>query len=167
MPVLNELFVYPVKSCAGISLRRATLLDTGLEYDRHWMVTDPAGAMFTQRSHPRMALIKTAFDGDDLVIDAPGMPTLRTPLCAEALTDARAIRATVWRDTVDALDTGEDAARWFSEFMDTPARAATSRMVARTPLWVRLVTPWIEARFCGEDQGFRCGHIGARPLHAC
>jgi len=35
MPVLNELFVYPVKSCAGISLRRATLLDTGLEYDRH------------------------------------------------------------------------------------------------------------------------------------
>jgi uncharacterized protein YcbX len=122
MPVLNELFVYPIKSCAGISLRRATLLDTGLEYDRHWMVTDPAGAMFTQRSHPRMALIKTAFDGDDLVIDAPGMPALRTPLSAEALIDARPIRATVWRDTVAALDTGEHAAQWFSEFLGIPAR---------------------------------------------
>ncbi|GJH23523.1 MOSC domain-containing protein [Caballeronia novacaledonica] len=122
MPVLNELFVYPIKSCAGISLRRAMLLDTGLEYDRHWMVTDPAGAMFTQRSHPRMALIKTAFDGDDLVIDAPGMPGLRTPLDAEALIDVRPIRATVWRDSVDALDTGEHTAQWFSEFLGFPAR---------------------------------------------
>lgn len=124
MPVLNELFVYPIKSCAGISLRRATLLETGLEYDRHWMVTDPSGAMFTQRAHPRMALIRTAFDGDDLVIDAPGMPTLRTPLNADALTQAAPIRATVWRDTVDALDTGEQTAQWFSDFMGVPARLA-------------------------------------------
>jgi uncharacterized protein YcbX len=86
------------------------------------MVTDPAGAMFTQRSHPRMALIKTAFDGDDLVIDAPGMPGLRTPLDAEALIDVRPIRATVWRDSVDALDTGEHTAQWFSEFLGFPAR---------------------------------------------
>ncbi|SAK51246.1 MOSC domain-containing protein [Caballeronia hypogeia] len=124
MPVLNEIFVYPIKSCAGISLRRATLLETGLEYDRHWMITDPAGGMFTQRAHPRMALIRTAFDGDDLVIDAPGMPTLRTPLRAEALVDAKPVRATVWRDTVDALDTGEQSAQWFSEFLGMPARLA-------------------------------------------
>ncbi|SAL72536.1 MOSC domain-containing protein [Caballeronia peredens] len=121
MPVINELFVYPIKSCAGISLTRATLLETGLEYDRHWMVTSPAGRMFTQRTHARMALIRTAFDGDDLVIDAPGMPALRTPLRAEALGDARALRATVWRDTVDALDTGAQTARWFSDFLGTPA----------------------------------------------
>jgi uncharacterized protein YcbX len=124
MPVINEIFVYPIKSCAGISLRRATLLETGLEYDRHWMVTDPAGGMFTQRAHPRMALIRTAFDGDDLVIDAPGMSTLRTPLRAEALADPKALRATVWRDTVDALDTGDATAQWFSEFLGVPARLA-------------------------------------------
>ncbi|WP_250433873.1 MOSC N-terminal beta barrel domain-containing protein [Caballeronia sp. ATUFL_F2_KS9A] len=122
MPVLNEIFVYPIKSCAGISLRRATLFETGLEYDRHWMVIDTAGAMFTQRSHPRMALVRTAFDADDLVIDAPGMPTLRTPLRAEALADAKPIRATVWRDTVDALDAGEQAAHWFSTFLGVSAR---------------------------------------------
>ncbi|SAK64562.1 MOSC domain-containing protein [Caballeronia temeraria] len=124
MPVLNELFVYPIKSCAGISLRRAMLFETGLEYDRHWMVTDPAGGMFTQRSHARMALIRTAFDAGDLVIDAPGMPTLRTPLRAESLVDAKPMRATVWRDTVDALDTGEHTAQWFSAFLGAPARLA-------------------------------------------
>ncbi|WP_321801712.1 MOSC domain-containing protein [Caballeronia sp. J97] len=131
MPVLNELFVYPIKSCAGISLRRATLFETGLEYDRHWMVTDPAGGMFTQRAHSRMALIETAFDGDELVIDAPGMPTLRTPLRAEALADAKPIRATVWRDTVDALDTGEHTAQWFSAFLGIAARLARFAPTAR------------------------------------
>ncbi|CCD35821.1 probable iron-sulfur binding protein YPO1417 [Candidatus Paraburkholderia kirkii UZHbot1] len=121
MPVLNEIFVYPIKFCAGISLQRATFFETGLEYDRHWMVTDPADGMFTQRAYPRMALIRTAFDGDDLVIDVPGMPTLRTPLRAESLVDAKPMRATVWRDTVDALDTGEQTARWFGEFLGMPA----------------------------------------------
>jgi uncharacterized protein len=124
MPVLSEIFVYPIKSCAGIALSRAVLLETGLEYDRHWMVTDEAGGMITQRAHPRMALIRTAFDGDDLVIDAPGMPTLRTPLRAESLVDPRPMRATVWRDTVDALDTGAQTAEWFTAFFGAPMRLA-------------------------------------------
>lgn len=124
MPVLNELFVYPVKSCAGIALKRATLLETGLEYDRHWMITDPSGGMLTQRAYPRMALIRTAFADDSLVLDAPGMPTLRTPLRAEALVDAQPLRTTVWRDTFDALDTGEETAQWCSAFLDMPARLA-------------------------------------------
>ncbi|WP_236598004.1 MOSC N-terminal beta barrel domain-containing protein, partial [Burkholderia sp. E168m23] len=30
MPAITELFVYPIKSCAGIALTRAQLLETGL-----------------------------------------------------------------------------------------------------------------------------------------
>ncbi|VXB61186.1 MOSC domain-containing protein [Burkholderia sp. 8Y] len=124
MHVLNELFVYPIKSCAGIALPRAMLLETGLEYDRNWMVTDAAGGMLTQRAYPRMALIRTAFDAGDLVIDAPGMPTLRTPLDPSALPHREPMRATVWRDTVDALDTGAHTAQWFSALLGMPARLA-------------------------------------------
>jgi uncharacterized protein len=124
MPILSEIFVYPIKSCAGIALSRAVLRETGLEYDRNWMVTDPSGGMLTQRTLPRMALIRTAFEGGDLLIDAPGMPTLRTPLNADALASATPIRATVWRDTVDALDTGDASAHWFTEFLGMPARLA-------------------------------------------
>ncbi|WP_250471405.1 MOSC N-terminal beta barrel domain-containing protein [Caballeronia sp. GAFFF1] len=131
MHVLNELYVYPVKSCAGIALPRAMLLETGLEYDRHWMVTDASGGMLTQRTYPRMALIRTAFDGGDLVLDAPGMPTLRTPLDPAALSNAEPVRATVWRDTVDALDTGPQTAHWFSELLGMPARLARFAPQAR------------------------------------
>jgi uncharacterized protein YcbX len=124
MPVINELFVYPVKSCAGIALQRATLLETGLEYDRNWMVTDASGGMITQRTHPRMALIRTAFDGDHLTLSAAGMPTLRTPLDVRALNGADRMQAKVWRDTVDALDTGRETSQWLGDFLGVSAKLA-------------------------------------------
>ncbi|RQS76754.1 MOSC domain-containing protein [Burkholderia sp. Bp8963] len=124
MPTISELFVYPIKSCGGIALRRALLLDTGLAYDRHWMVTDAAGEMITQRTHPRLALVQPAFDGDALVLNAPGMPELRTPLDGEASAQTPKMAATVWRDTVDAIDTGAATAAWFSEFLGMPAKLA-------------------------------------------
>lgn len=122
MPIISELFVYPIKSCAGMSLHRAQLLETGLAYDRHWMVTRADGQMITQRTHPQLARVRTAFDDDMLVITAPGMPELRTPLAADGAT-AR-MTATVWNDTVDAFDTGVDSAAWFTGYLGMPARLA-------------------------------------------
>lgn len=122
MPTISQLFVYPIKSCAGIELQEARLLDTGFEYDRCWMVADPAGAMFTQRAYPRMALIKVEIGADDLVIRAPGMSELRTPLASARLDAPQAVQTKVWRDAAYGLDTGEASAAWFSTFLGMPAR---------------------------------------------
>jgi uncharacterized protein YcbX len=122
MPIISELFVYPVKSCAGIALDHARLLATGLEYDRGWMVTDPRGAMLTQRAYPRMALIRVELGEQDLVIRAPGMSALRTPLDAARLGDVPKVRTRVWRDAAYGLDTGEESARWLTDFLGVPAR---------------------------------------------
>ncbi|QQC64675.1 MOSC domain-containing protein [Paraburkholderia ginsengisoli] len=122
MPTISELFVYPVKSCAGIALREARLLATGLEYDRCWMVTDPHGAMLTQRAYPRMALIKVELGTEDLVLRAPGMSELRTPLDAARLDAARRVQTSVWRDAAYGIDTGDASAAWFSDFLGIPAR---------------------------------------------
>ncbi|SMG54400.1 MOSC domain-containing protein [Paraburkholderia susongensis] len=131
MPIISELFTYPIKSCAGIELVRTRLVETGLEHDRNWMVTDAAGSMLTQRTYPRLALVRTALDGNDLVVDAPGMPTLRTPLSATALEGAATIRATVWRHTVDALDSGCETSHWFSDYLHSSARLARFAPVVR------------------------------------
>ena len=122
MPTISELFVYPIKSCAGIALNEARLLATGLEYDRCWMVTDPAGAMLTQRAYPRMALIQAEPGDADLVIRAPGMSELRTPLDPARLDAPPKVQTRVWRDAAYGLDTGEAAAAWFSTFLGVPAR---------------------------------------------
>ena len=68
MAILSELILYPVKSCAGISVREATLTSAGLSvdavYDREWRVVDPDGNCLTQREFTRMALISPRLRSD-------------------------------------------------------------------------------------------------------
>jgi uncharacterized protein len=122
MPAISQLLVYPIKSCAGIAFDTVRLLPYGLEYDRNWMLVDPAGKFITQRTHPRLALVKVEIGASELIMRAPGMDELHTPLDAADLRGAEVIQATVWRDRVAALDTGADTARWFSAFLGTPVR---------------------------------------------
>src|SRR5687767_15104309 len=55
---LSRLFVYPVKSCAGIELTEATVDQFGITNDRRWLIVDTDGVALTQRDHPRMALLR-------------------------------------------------------------------------------------------------------------
>ena len=121
---IEQLWVYPVKSCGGISLAEVELTETGLLYDRAWMVVDGAGEFVTQRELPRMALIQPAFKLDELVLRAPGMLPLHLALnAAEAPLTVR-----VWGDTVEAYDMGDLAAQWFSDFLGPGAPDSLKRL---------------------------------------
>lgn len=117
---IAQLWVYPVKSCAGISLTEVELTDTGLLYDRAWMVVDTDGEFVTQRELPRMALIQTAFKMGQLVLRAPGMLALHLALDAAE----GPLKVRVWDDEVQAYDMGDLAAQWFSDFLGQPLRLA-------------------------------------------
>ncbi|HSV69890.1 MAG TPA: MOSC N-terminal beta barrel domain-containing protein, partial [Methylibium sp.] len=54
---IASLHVYPVKSCAGVTLDETLLIETGFEFDRAWMVVDADGEFVSQRELPRMALV--------------------------------------------------------------------------------------------------------------
>jgi len=71
---IAQLWVYPVKSCAGVQVPAVRLDATGLAQDREWMVVDPQGVFLTQRSHPRMVLIQPELldGGEVLALQAPG-----------------------------------------------------------------------------------------------
>lgn len=115
---ITALHVYPIKSCAGVALTEGLLVETGLEFDRAWMVVDTNGNMLTQRKWPRMALVQPRFKGSELVLRAPGMLALHLRLdTVEAPT-----RATVWGDLVKAFDMGDLAAQWFSDFLGQRVR---------------------------------------------
>ena len=113
-----RLFIYPVKSCAGIEVQEALLTDTGLDLDRAWMVVDANGLFLTQRALPRMALIRPQLKSEEMVLRAPGMLALHVAIDAVEAP----ITVTVWRDTVPAWDMGPVAAQWFSDFLGQPCR---------------------------------------------
>lgn len=115
---VQSLHLYPIKSCAGIELREALLIETGFEFDRNWMLVDEAGDFLSQRELPRMALIRPTLRLSDLVLRAPGMLALHIALdTVEAATTVR-----VWEQPVRAYDMGPLAARWFSDFLGREVR---------------------------------------------
>lgn len=121
---LAALNVYPVKSCAGIAVDAASLTERGLAHDRQWMVVEAGGdasqpARFvTQREHPRLALIRTRLTDRSLVLSAPGAGEHDIAFDRDG---PRGL-ATVWRDTVPAIDQGDSIARWLSHFVGAPLR---------------------------------------------
>lgn len=121
---IAQLWIHPVKSCAGIAVTEAELTPTGLAWDRAWMVVDSEGEFVTQRELPRMALIQPSFKLGQLVLRAPGMLALHLSL--EGAEFARRVR--VWDDAVDAWDMGDVAAQWFSDFLGPAAPPDLQRL---------------------------------------
>jgi MOSC domain-containing protein len=115
---LARLFVYPVKSCAGVELTEAVLTETGLDLDRAWMVVDGQGEFVTQRDLPRMALVRPQLKHFEVVLRAPGMLALH--LAIEAV--EQPVKVKLWDDTVQAYDMGDIAAQWFSDFLGQKLR---------------------------------------------
>ena len=145
---IAQLFIYPIKSCAGIEVKEAVLTDTGLDLDRAWMVVDEKGVFVTQREVPRMALIQPLLKTYDMIVKAPGMLALHVSIDEVE----KAVTVQVWEDTVKAFDMGDLAAQWFSDFL-----GKTVRLVRFDPEQTRLSsmkwTNGIEAKN-GFDDGF-------------
>ena len=117
---IAALWVFPIKSCAGMSVSHAELTPTGLAFDRAWMVVDVDGEMVTQRDLPRMALVHPDLVGNpvtELVLHANGMDALHLPVVPLHASDEKAIRVRVWDDVVPAFDMGPLASAWLTEFL--------------------------------------------------
>ena len=131
---IARLFVYPVKSCAGVELPEVLLTETGLEFDRAWMVVDAQGEFVTQRELPRMALIRPQMKHTEVVLRAPGMLALH--LAFDRV--EKPVRVRVWKDEVAAYDMGDIAAQWFSDFLSEPGKPQALRLVRFDPEQKRL-----------------------------
>ncbi|WP_213957363.1 MOSC N-terminal beta barrel domain-containing protein [Variovorax sp. dw_954] len=126
---IARLLVYPVKSCAGVDLPEVLLTETGLEFDRAWMVVDAGGEFVSQRELPRMALIQPKLKQFEMVLRAPGMLALHVAYDRVE----QPMRVRVWSDEVAAYDMGDVAAQWFSDFLSEPGKPQKLRLVRFDP----------------------------------
>lgn len=116
-PRISAITVYPIKSTAGISCSRATLTPLGLRYDRRFMIVDSnTGIFVTQRVHPELSQVRSAFSGERLRVVAPNMPSLELPLEPEA--QGGLLRPVqIWEDTCPAQVMDREVNTWFSRFL--------------------------------------------------
>ena len=126
---IARLFVYPIKSCAGVEVPEVLLTETGLEFDRAWMVVDAQGEFVSQRELPRMALIRPQMKHSEMVLRAPGMLALHVAF--DRVESATRVR--IWKDDVPAYDMGDIAAQWFTDFLSQPGQPRPLRLVRFDP----------------------------------
>jgi uncharacterized protein YcbX len=156
MATISGIFVYPIKSLRGIELDSAAVTDRGLQYDRRWMLVDDSGRFLSQREHPRMALLHTRLEGDQLIVFPRNQPdqALPIPLDSEKLGEItssgsssgsgfgsgsgsgsavknRTIDVTVWDDTMPAFLMGPQYDQWFSDFLGFSARLVYQQNTTR------------------------------------
>ncbi|XP_010914265.1 uncharacterized protein [Elaeis guineensis] len=147
---VSSIFIYPIKSCRGISVPHAPITSTGFRWDRQWMVVNSNGRAYTQRGEPKLALVEVEVPADSfnedweptensyLVIRAPGMDTLKVPLNRKcAVTHG----ISVWEWSGAAFDEGSEASEWFSNYLGKPSRLvrfnATSEIRAVDPKYAQ------------------------------
>jgi uncharacterized protein YcbX len=114
MPTLSDLYVYPIKSCAGLSVTAWEVDAFGLRYDRRWMITTPEGQFITQRELPALARVRAQIAPPHLQLSAPGYPDLVTPL---APLGGRPVATRVWNDAMNVVSPDHRADRWFSDYL--------------------------------------------------
>ena len=118
MPTLSSIYIYPIKSLAGIEVEQWEVTPTGLQYDRKWMLVDGQQQFLSQRRLPKMALLKTQIIDQQLIISAPGQADLLIKLEAPETTTTQEV--TVWGDKCLAQEVNQQASQWFSDFLKFP-----------------------------------------------
>ncbi|KAI8893517.1 hypothetical protein BC833DRAFT_608071 [Globomyces pollinis-pini] len=119
---VTHLFIYPIKSCAGIELNDCTFNQYGFQYDRHWIVgskkEDGSWKMVTQREYSRMVLIqpKLIFDGGKyptLILNAPGMDEISI----NTIITSDPVFIPVWKSEVSGYIQSDLVSKWLSDFL--------------------------------------------------
>lgn len=107
---VHSLYVYPVKSLAGIQVSSFEMDDFGPSGDRRWMIVDGEREFVTQRSNPELARIKTRLEAGQVIVDIPGEGEF--PL----LQGTEECRVKVWRDWAKAVYGDEEASSALSRY---------------------------------------------------
>jgi uncharacterized protein YcbX len=119
MITISSLIYYPIKACRGFEVETASVERMGLQHDRRMMVTTPEGESLTQRENPRLALVTPRLTERSLELSAPEFDSIRIGI----QTMGTPTSVNIWKSkNVQAIDQGEEAAQWFSDWLGEPVR---------------------------------------------
>ncbi len=119
MITLASIIYYPIKACRGFEVDSACVERMGLEHDRRMMVVTEQGEFLTQREYPRLALVTPKLSDGTLELSAPKYDSIRLGI----QTSGTPRPVNIWKSKgVHAIDQGEEAAHWFSDWLGVAVR---------------------------------------------
>ncbi|WP_111672385.1 MOSC domain-containing protein [Algoriphagus litoralis] len=119
--VVQDIFIYPIKSLGGIRQIEGLVEEKGFQYDRRWMLVDHQGVFISQRSHPHLAHLAVILGREDLTVFHKKEPSraVNIPL---NLAIGPELWVTIWDDRVVGKEVSPEINRWFSDFLGIEAK---------------------------------------------
>ncbi len=119
MVTLSSLIYYPIKACRGHEVESWNVERMGLDADRRMMVVTPEGEFLTQRNYAKLALVSPKLHQGVLTLSAPKFDSIRVSVQRSG----PIVPVNVWKSKgVSAVDQGEEAAQWFSDWLGDSVR---------------------------------------------
>ena len=119
MIVLSHLFIHPVKSMRGLQLSHALVQESGLAFDRLFMLTTHDGTFITARQYPQLVRFIPALIPDGLWLQAPDNSSVALRL---ADFQPQAAETEVWGNHFTARIAPQPINDWLSGFFPIPVQ---------------------------------------------
>ncbi|MBM3449348.1 MAG: hypothetical protein FJX90_09620, partial [Bacteroidetes bacterium] len=117
--VLDQIWVYPIKSLPGCRVPSTELQWTGCTYDRSFMLIDSSGKKITQRTHPLLSQIQIELQNEIARIRYQSQEIY---LNLKNEMHGQLIQSQVWNDSIVGIDTGEQYKHFFSDALNENVR---------------------------------------------
>ncbi len=112
---LSQLHLYPLKSAKGLSVNQAWVEETGLSFDRNFMLADPDGRFITGRTDPKISELSVSLHPKGIRVTHANMSPLVLNYDKFSLNE---VQTSVFKDNFISYTTHETANAWFSHLLD-------------------------------------------------
>ena len=110
---VKEIYIYPIKSLAGISCNQAFAEEMGFENDRRWMLINAENLHLTQREYPILSLFYPQISDGKISI------TFKEDKHEFSVNEHlnQSIDTKVWEDKSEVVEVNKSTSKWFSELL--------------------------------------------------
>lgn len=114
--IVQDIFIYPIKSLGGIRLSEAVVEEKGFQYDRRWMLVDEEGVFVSQRDYPQLSLFSVDLGENELIVYQRKNNENSIQIPFDEATGPE-LMVTIWDDQVLAKVVHPEISQWFSEIL--------------------------------------------------
>ncbi|UXP31602.1 MOSC domain-containing protein [Reichenbachiella agarivorans] len=119
MITVSDLYIYPLKSGAAVSLVTCEITATGLANDRRLAVIDADNKILTGREYPKLLGVQAAVTGQVLHLREKSNKEIDITISAE---NNELLDIMLFKNLVQGIDLGSAAAAWVSNLLSTNCR---------------------------------------------
>lgn len=122
MLILEEIYIYPIKSLPGVRVKASAVKEKGLEYDRRMMLVDSTGNFLTQRTLPILSQFTTELEGRILNVQSKSNPGRKIYIDLNGPFTGENFLSRVWEDEVETIEIDPTLSSWFSQELSMPCK---------------------------------------------